>query len=328
MVRNDENDTPDDEIRIGVSSCLLGAKVRYDGGHKHDRFLTGTLAKMVTFVPVCPEVEVGFGTPRPTLRLQEGEERPRLVFTASGEDVTARMRTFAAGRIKELERLDIRGYILKSKSPSCGMERVKVWRPGKGKGIPVSSSRGIFADELMAHMPHLPVEEDGRLHDPKLRETFFEQVFGYHRLKGLFRPRWRLGDLVRFHSEEKLLLLSHHPEQYRALGRLVARGKGLPREELKEQYSTGFMEALACRSTKGRQINVMQHMAGYFKKQLSPPERTELEDLIKEYRRGLVPLIVPLTLIRHHAHRLSVDYLKAQQYLQPHPGELMLRNHV
>jgi len=314
-------------IRIGVSSCLLGNNVRYDGGHKKDDFVAGLLSRFVTFVPVCPEVEVGMPTPRPSIRLVRREGEVRLVEPRQGLDHTAAMQAFSERRLRELERLGLGGYILKKDSPSCGMERVKVWaeRPGHPA---VRSGRGVFAAALLARWPLLPVEEEGRLHDLPLRENFVERVFAYRRLRTFLDGRWTLAGLVRFHTAEKILLLAHHPEGYRALGKLVAGARGLPRAELAEAYAAGFMGALARPATPGRNANALEHMAGYFKRDLPAEDRQELHDAIHAYRRGLVPLIVPVTLVRHHVRRLRVDYLAGQTYLEPHPRELMLRNHV
>lgn len=316
---------PPEEIRIGVSTCLLGQNVRYDGGHKRDDFVAGMLARFVTFVPVCPEVEVGMGVPRPSIRLVRLGGEVRLVEPRSGADHTAAMRRWSERRARELEGLGLSGYVLKKDSPSCGMERVKV-HAEKGPGV--KDGVGLFAEALMARLPLLPVEEEGRLHDPALRESFVERVFAHRRLAALLGGRWTVGDLVRFHTAEKLLLLAHQPSAYQALGRLVARAKALPRAEVQREYGEGFMKALKAPATKGKNANVLQHMAGYFKDRLPAGEKAELQEAISDYRRGLVPLVVPLTLLRHLVRRLGAPYLEGQSYLEPHPKELMLRNHV
>jgi uncharacterized protein YbgA (DUF1722 family)/uncharacterized protein YbbK (DUF523 family) len=311
-------------IRIGVSSCLLGQNVRYDGGHKKDDFVTGLLGRFVDFVPICPEVEVGMSIPRPTIRLERHGEAIRLVDPRNGVDHTEAMERWAARKVSEIEKLDLCGYVLKKDSPSCGMERVRVY----AKGAPTKTGRGIFAAALLDRMPLLPVEEEGRLNDPELRENFVERVFAYRRLKDLFRGRWTVGDLVRFHTAEKLLLLAHDPDGYRKLGPIVARAKATPRDELVARYGEIFMRAMTRPATLGKQVNVMQHMAGYFKDTLPDDEKAELHDAIRDYRQRLVPLVVPLTLIRHHVRKLGVAYLQGQTHLAPHPKELMLRNHV
>ncbi len=316
---------PREELRVGVSSCLLGENVRYDGGHKKDAFLTGSLARFVTFVPVCPEVEVGMGTPRPPIRLVRAGGEVRLRDPEHGLDHTVAMRRWAEARVTALEALDLSGYVLKKGSPSCGMERVKVHA---GKGPATRDGVGVFAEVLMRRMPLLPVEEEGRLNDLALRESFVERIFAYRRLLAAFGPRWTVGDLVRFHAAEKLLLLAHAPEAYRRLGRLVAGAKGLPRAEVARAYGAAYTAALRVPATRGKHANVLEHMAGYFKDRLRSVEKAELHDTIGDYRRGLVPLVVPLTLLRHHLRLHGAPYLEGQAYLEPHPKELMLRNHA
>jgi uncharacterized protein YbgA (DUF1722 family)/uncharacterized protein YbbK (DUF523 family) len=311
-------------VRLGVSSCLLGERVRYDGGHKKDDFLTGLLARFVELVPVCPEVELGLGTPREPIRLQRDGDLVRLVAPKSGKDHTEPMQRFAERRVRALARLDLCGYVLKKDSPSCGMERVRVW----GGRMPSRDGRGAFAAVLMAELPLLPVEEEGRLRDPALRESFVERVFAYRRLKDLFQGRWTVGDLVSFHAAEKLLVLAHEPAAYQRLGRLVAGAKGAPRAEIARAYAEVYMSALARPAPRGRHVNVLQHMAGYLKDLASADERRELAEAIEDYRRGLVPLVVPVTLVKHHVRRHGIAYLAGQRYLEPHPKELMLRNHA
>ena len=311
-------------IRIGVSSCLLGAKVRFDGGHKKDDFLVNTFGAWVEWVPVCPEVEVGMGIPRESVRLVRKGGDVRMVAPKSGDDWSEAMRAYSAQRVEKLATAELTGYVLKKDSPSCGMERVKVY----GDGMPTRSGRGLFPEALLARFPNLPVEEEGRLCDPGLRDNFVERVFAYHRLRRFFSSRWTVGGLVAFHAAHKLQLMAHAPRNYGALGRLVARAKGLPREELRESYETEFMQGLKVIATTRRNANVLHHILGYFKKLLDGETRTELLGLIEDYRRGLVPLIVPITLIRHFVRRYSVAYLAGQVYLEPHPKELMLRNHV
>lgn len=312
-------------IRIGVSACLLGQAVRYDGGHKRDGFLVETFARYVEWVPVCPEVEFGLGVPRPTLRLEQRGEDVRLMMPTSGEDYTENMRAFAQRRVAALAHDDLCGYVLKKDSPSCGMERVKVYG---AHAIPSKSGRGVFAEALMQRFPSLPVEEEGRLNDPALRENFIERVFAYRRVRALFGGRWTLGGLVAFHTAHKLQLMAHSPKTYEQLGRLVAIAKNVVRAELRQRYESRFMQGLTVLATRQRHTNVLQHIAGYFKKQLDGESKHELQSVIDDYRRGLVPLVAPLTLIRHYVRRFDVAYLRGQVYLDPHPKELMLRNHV
>jgi uncharacterized protein YbgA (DUF1722 family)/uncharacterized protein YbbK (DUF523 family) len=315
----------DFRIRLGISACLLGEPVRYDGGHKRDPYLVEALGRYVEWVPVCPEVELGLGTPRETLRLVRIGQDIRMVMPKSGQDHTEGMRAFERKRARELEEEDLCGYILKKDSPSCGMERVRLF---DAHGVPAKSGRGLFAEALLQHFPNLPVEEEGRLSDARLRENFLERVFAYRRLRTLFAARWKVGDLVTFHTAHKFLLMAHSPQAYANLGRLVAAAKKTPRAALRERYEAEFMQALSVIATPRRHANVLEHIVGYFRDQLDADSRRELLSLIEDFRRGLVPLIVPITLIRHYVRRFDVAYLRGQIYLQPHPKELMLRNHV
>ena len=319
------NDAGGRPIRVGISACLLGDKVRFDGGHKRDAFLTETFGRFVEWVPVCPEVECGLGTPRESMRLVRVEHGMRLLTVKSGADLTQRMERFSRSRAAALAGEDLSGFVFKKDSPICGLERVKV---DDGHGTPVRSGRGLFAAALVDACLHLPVEEEGRLADPRLRDNFVERVFAYRRLRSLFVARWTVGDVVRFHTAHKLLLLAHAPEAYRQLGRLVAGARDLLRRDVERHYIDGFMGGLAQLGSARRHTNVLQHMAGYFKDRLDATSKRELADTIADYRRGFVPLVVPLTLLRHYVRRFDVAYLAGQTYLQPHPKELMLRNHV
>jgi uncharacterized protein YbgA (DUF1722 family)/uncharacterized protein YbbK (DUF523 family) len=316
---------PNERIRIGVSACLLGQEVRFDGGHKRDAFLVDTLGPFVEFVPVCPEFELGLGVPRETLRLERHAERIRLIAPKSQTDHTAAMRIYARGRVAALARENLSGYVLKKNSPSCGMERVRIHNP---HGMPSRDGRGLFAEALSERFPHLPVEEEGRLNDARIRENFVERVFAYHRLVNFFAGRWTHGGLVAFHTRHMLELMTHSPRICTELGRTVADGRGRDRAELRAEYETAFMSALALIPTAARHVNVLWHIAGYFRDRLDSDARRELAALIEDYRRGLVPLIVPITLIRHYVRLFAVAYLEGQVYLEPHPRELMLRNHV
>jgi uncharacterized protein YbgA (DUF1722 family)/uncharacterized protein YbbK (DUF523 family) len=315
-------------IRLGVSSCLLGHKVRFDGQHKRDRFLVEDLGPFVEWVPVCPEVEVGFGIPRDTLRLVASPQGPRMMVQKTGEDVSARMSRFSERRVSALAKMDLCGYVLKSKSPSCGMERLKVYASNLPGAMAKPEGVGLFAAALMAAYPNLPVEEEGRLSDASLRENFIERLFAYRRLRDLWRSRWTLGTLVAFHTASKMALLAHSTEGYRTLGKLVADGKSTHREELRTRYEAGFMETLRKPASRGRHANVLTHMLGHLKKILDDGDKHELLTAIEDHRRGVLPLVVPITLLRHHARRLNVAYLLGQPYLDPHPKELMLRNHI
>jgi uncharacterized protein YbgA (DUF1722 family)/uncharacterized protein YbbK (DUF523 family) len=321
--------SPDPEtapLLVGVSACLLGQRVRWDGGHKSDPFLLGMLGRHVQWVPVCPEVEVGLPVPRDTLRLVRRGGEVRMVMPRTGADHTEAMRAYAARTVRALEGRDLCGFVLKKDSPTCGMARVKVY-PESG-GSPARDGRGLFAEELVRRMPSLPVEEEGRLSDRRLRENFVERLFAYRRLKSLLAAPWRLADLVAFHAAHKLLLMAHSPAAYARLGRLVAAAKAHPRAELRRRYEVEFMAALAALATPGRHADVLQHMLGYVSPALDADQRAEVAELIGDYRRELVPLLAPLTLLRHHVRRLRIEYLLGQVYLDPNPKELMLRNHA
>ena len=272
---------------------------------------------------VCPEVEIGLGTPRENIRLTREDQEVHLVAPKSGIDHTAAMKRWARSQVRDLARSDLCGFVLKKDSPSCGLHRVRVYGP---KGMPARDGRGLFAAALVDGLPLLPVEEEGRLNDPALRENFIERVFAYRRLKDLFSGRWTVGDLVAFHTAHKLQLLSHSPSLYKEMGRLVAEGRSRSRSELKTAYGAAFMNALAARATPGRNANVLNHAAGHLKDLVAAPARRDLAQTIDDYRSGLVPLVVPVTLLAHYVRLLEVDYLAGQTYLEPHPKELMLRN--
>ena len=312
-------------IKIGVSSCLLGNNVRYNGGHAHDRFITGTLGQYVEFVPVCPEVECGLGTPRLTMHLRGVVDNPRLITTKTGEDHTERMVKWARKRLEELADENLCGFIFKSKSPSSGMARVKVFND---KGQPVNKGRGIFAGMFMKRFPLFPVEEDGRLNDPKLRENFIEQIFAMKRWRDTLAIGITRGKLVDFHTRNKMLLRSHSEKHYRLMGKLVAAEKSRPTADLYREYEELFMSALRLKSTVAKHTNVMMHMLGYFKKDLTSDEKQEMLEILQAYRGELVPLVVPLTLFSHYVRKYDQPYLKQQTYLNPHPTALKLRNHA
>ncbi|PLX98908.1 MAG: DUF1722 domain-containing protein [Desulfuromonas sp.] len=315
----------EEKIRLGISSCLLGQEVRFDGGHKLDRFLTDTLGRYVEYVPVCPEVEVGLPTPRDALRLVGEVNNPRLVFSRSGEDITERMLAWARKRVVELEAEDLSGYIFKSKSPSSGMERVRVY---DHNGVPKKVGVGVFARAFMEHFPLLPVEEEGRLHDPQLRENFIERIFVLKRWRATLAKGKTAGNLVDFHTRHKLLLMAHSVEAYRQLGKLVARAGELDADQLYADYLVQLMAALKLKCTIAKQVNVLHHIFGYFKRDLSSTEKQEVLGVIENYRAQQLPLIVPITLLNHFVSKYDQAYLKDQVYLNPHPLELKLRNHV
>jgi uncharacterized protein YbgA (DUF1722 family)/uncharacterized protein YbbK (DUF523 family) len=315
----------EDKIRIGISACLLGREVRYDGSHKLDRFLRDTLGQYVEYVPVCPEVECGLGIPREAMRLVGDPASPRLVTTRTKIDHTERMLTWARSRVRELEEEGLCGFIFKSDSPSSGMERVKVYSE---EGMPSKTGVGLFAGTFMEHFPLVPTEEEGRLHDPVLRENFIERIFTLKRWRDIRKGKTDLGKIVSFHTQHKLLILSHSQTHYREMGRLVAQGKGLKTSELLTRYETLLMEALRLKSTHKKNHNVLLHIMGYFKKELSADEKQELLEVFGQYAEGYLPLIVPITLVNHYVRKYKEPYLREQVYLNPHPAALQLRNHV
>lgn len=324
-VVRDVDATP--RIRVGVSTCLLGEHVRYDAGHKHDRYVTDVLGAHFDFVSVCPEVEVGMGIPRESVRLVRSGDGGdvRMLGVQSRTDHTDAMRRYAKKRVAGLAALGICGYILKKGSPSCGMERVRTYTAA---GMPAPSERGLFAAALFEALPELPIEEEGRLNDAVLRESFIERVFAYSRLRTLFSSRWSLGDLVAFHSREKMLVAAHEPAAEKALGRIVAGAKKRPRADVAREYRSAFLAALSRSAPRRRHVNVLQHMLGFLRDAADPAARQALAGVVEDYRRGLVPLVVPITLVRHYVDLFGIEYLQRQTYLEPHPRELLLRNHV
>lgn len=317
----------EERIRLGISSCLLGNLVRFDGGHQHDRYLTETLGKYVDYIPVCPEVECGMTIPRESLRLIGDPENPRLITSKTGLDHTEQMHTWAAKRLLLLDNEQLDGFIFKSRSPSSGMERVKVY-PASGKGMAEKKGIGIFARAFMAHFPDLPVEEDGRLHDIVLRENFIERIFVHRRWRKLLAENMTTGGLIQFHTSHKLLLFSHSEKIYREMGRLVANAKHTPQDELFSSYEKQLMAALKLKSSLKKHTNVLLHLLGYFKTQLTADEKLELIEIIDKFKDGLIPLIVPITIINHYVRKYGQEYLAGQLYLNPHPLELKLRNHA
>jgi uncharacterized protein YbgA (DUF1722 family)/uncharacterized protein YbbK (DUF523 family) len=312
-------------IRVGVSSCLLGEHVRYDGGHKHDRSITDTLGRFLSFLPVCPEVGCGMPVPREAMRLEGDPGNPRLMTRQSRVDKTDQMRAFCADKVRELEDADLCGFIFKKASPSSGLWRVNVYNE---TGTPKKVGSGLFAAAMARHFPLLPMEEDERLNAPAIRENFIERIFSYRRWKDFQLNRPGLGELVEFHTRQKLLVMSHSTQIYREMGALVAHGGEMQREELFRRYGELLMKALALQATAKKSTNVLMHIMGYFKKELGPAEKTELLETIRQYHHQQVPLLVPLTLLKHYVKLYDQPYLKRQVYLAPHPAELMLRYHA
>jgi uncharacterized protein YbgA (DUF1722 family)/uncharacterized protein YbbK (DUF523 family) len=322
-VEIDEPTTTPEPIRVGVSACLLGSEVRFDGGHKRDLFIVELLGRHLTWVPVCPELEIGLGVPREALRLTGEAESPRIVGNRSGIDHTDAMQAFAGQKAAELAPLNLHGYIFKKNSPSCGLSRVRVY---KDDGMPVKKGAGVYAARLRALIPMIPMEEEGPLHDPEIRENFVERVFAFARWRALLAGGVTAGRLVAFHTREKLAVMSHSTEGYRALGRLVAKADKLAADGVAMEYGAEWMRILGQRATRRKQVNVLQHVQGYFKRALDAADRAEISEVVERYRLGQVPLIVPITLLKHHLRRHPDPWLLKQTYFSPYPDELMLRN--
>lgn len=319
-----EEDASGTKIPVGVSSCLLGDQVRYDGGHKRHSYITGTLGKYFEFRPFCPEVEIGLGIPRKPIRLvraERGEIRcvqiddPAVDHTQALRESLARRRDQVAG---------LCGYILKKDSPSCGMERVRVWRGD----TPARDGSGVFADALMREFPWLPVEEEGRLGDSVLRENFIQRVFVLRRWFALLETGLSAASLTRFHARHKLIVMSHDQAQYLALGRLLADAGKSDLEQVAGEYLRGLMAVLKITAARGKHVNVLQHIMGYLKKSLAADDRQELVRTIEDYRLGLVPLIVPITLLNHFFRKHPHPYIAESWYMKPYPAELILRNQL
>ncbi len=313
------------KIRIGISACLLGEPVRYDGQHKHDPYLTDTLGRYFEFVGVCPEVECGLGVPRESMRLVGDPAHPRLVTTRTGIDHTDRMLAWAERRVSELAREDLSGFIFKSRSPSSGMQNVKVYNDAGGFS---GKSPGLFARAFQARFPTLPCEDEGRLNDPDLRENFIERVFTLWRFRQSLRATPTLAALMEFHAANKLMIQSHQETRMRQMGRDLAGLKARDAAAHIPRYEAQLMQALQTPATVRKHTNILQHMLGYLRSVADESDRRELAEVIESYHQGLVPLIVPLTLLRHYIVKHDIAYLKSQYYLQPHPLELKLRNHA
>jgi uncharacterized protein YbbK (DUF523 family)/uncharacterized protein YbgA (DUF1722 family) len=310
------------EILLGVSACLLGEQVRYDGGHKRNAFLLEQLAPHVRFVPVCPEVGIGLGVPRDSVRLVRRGDRVRLLGPA-GVDHTAAMRRWAATVTRALGDRGLSGFVLKKGSPSCGLERVRVWDEGSERPCP--SGRGVFAQALVDAMPELAIEEEGRLNDPGLREHFIDRIFAHTRVRDFFAGQWTTESLIRFHATEKAALMAHDVEAARRLGRLVARQRRREPERSARSYRALHAAAYARPATPGRQANALMHLAGHLKGELGSCDRQELREAIDDYRIGLLPIAVPLALLSRHLRAVGTDWARSQTYLRPYPKQLGLR---
>ncbi|MFY0729311.1 YbgA family protein [Pseudomonas sp. NFX15] len=309
--------------KIAISACLLGHDVRYDGGHKESRLCSRTLADYFDFVPVCPEVAIGLGIPRQPIRLVGNAEKPQALGTRDLTlDVTQPLAAYGQKMAAELG--DICGYIFMHKSPSCGLERVKVYH---ANGAPIDAGgRGIYAQAFCLQQPDLPVEEDGRLNDPVLRENFLTRVFAYSAWQQLRHTGLTRRSLTDFHSRYKYLLMAHNPVQYKTLGHLLGNMAHTDPQEIGPRYFSELMATLKKCATRRTHSNVLQHLCGYLKQAISHEDKQEVQQVISQYRLGIVPLVVPLTLLKHHFRQHPDPYIAQQVYLQPHPENLSLRN--
>lgn len=311
-------------ITLGISSCLLGNKVRHDGGHKRNIYVTSTLSEYFDFRPYCPEMAIGLGTPRPTIRLTRSDSTIRLTGSDNaGLDVTDEMNAWSTSAIPGMH--DLSGFILKNNSPSCGMERVRVY---DANGAPSRDGIGLFADNLMKAMPWLPIEEEGRLNDALLRENFIQRVFVYYRWQQMTRQAFTVSQLMEFHQRHKFILLAHDEEEYRKLGPLIASVTKANLQQIADEYLARIMTCLKSRASRKRHSNVLMHVMGFLKNKIDSDDKQELIEILESYRNGRVPLIVPVTLMRHHLRRFPDEYISSQYYMSPYPEELMLRNTI
>jgi uncharacterized protein YbgA (DUF1722 family)/uncharacterized protein YbbK (DUF523 family) len=315
----------DSKIPLGISACLLGDLVRFDGGHKKDAFLVDVLGDYVDWVKICPEIEIGLGAPRESIRLERRGDDVRLVGVRSATEHTEKMLAFSKTKADEIAWRRLRGYVLKKDSPTCGMERVRLYDEN---GVPSKDGVGLFARTLMERNPLLPIEEEGRLRDPRLRENFITRIFCYDRWLRLKEKDPKPRDIVAFHTAHKLLLLAHSPEHYRSLGKLVAEAGTLPMDGLLARYEEGLLLGLRRVASPGRHTNVLEHLSGFLKEELDAGAKSELHGVIRDYRSGYVPLITPLVLLNHHLNRLGHAWVEAQTYLEPYPRELALRSAI
>ncbi len=309
--------------RLGASSCLLGAPVRFNGGHSRDRFLTCELGRHVNWVAVCPEIEIGLGAPRETLRLVADDGRTRLMSRSGTSDHTEAVQALAGRRSTELTGID--GYIFKSRSPTCGLRGIARYRNGQATD---RGERGLFAAAFTDAAPLLPAEDDGRLNDARLREHFVERIFAHARLRQSFAGPWRPADLITFHARHKLQLLAHDPARYREAGRLVAEAGTRAPGTLLDDYTRIFCQAMATRATRCRHVNALQHAFSQIREALDDSRRRDIGIVFEAYGRGEVPLSIPIALLHHHAAGAAITYLMEQTYFEPFPADLRLRHHL
>ncbi|MGI1679241.1 MAG: DUF523 and DUF1722 domain-containing protein [Cellvibrionaceae bacterium] len=326
---NDENTqqiSPDKQRPIiGVGSCLVAHPVRFNGGYKRKHMYIDRLKKHADLVPICPEMGIGLGVPRETIRLVDidGELRARDSDTQT-KDYTDKLKNYADEQLQRFPNLG--GYILVKGSPSCGYERVTKYNE-QGNGIG-SDAAGIYAQRLMDQNPLLPVEEDGRLYDHALRESFVSRIYLYHDWQQLIASGLTFKKLSDFYSRNKYLVMAHSVPAYKEIGPLLANGKKHPLNELADKIILLMTNALKKVATRRSHTNVLHHLQGYLKNNLSQEEKKSLRSLIDQYREGIVPLIVPMTLLRHHFNHSPDEYIRNQVFMQPYPEDLALRSHL
>ena len=317
-------------IKVGISACLLGEKVRYNGGHKRSRYLEDVLSEYFDYTPICPEMGIGMGVPRKPIRLitTSGNNETGIEAALSDDNnvrFTQQLKDYAKHQASQLT--DSCGYIFMQKSPSCGYTRVKLYHEN---GNPLEVAQGIYAAELDRLLPLMPKEEAGRLSDAMIRENFITRVMAYHDWQENVASNITSKNLLDFHVRYKYLLMAHHIQSYQILGQSLSNLKAKPLNEIAHDYITTFMDALKHIANRKKNTNVLQHLQGYLKNNLTADEKQEMLALVNQYRTGLVPIVVPLTLLNHHIKKHTDDdnYLRKQKYLNPHPYELGLRNAI
>jgi uncharacterized protein YbbK (DUF523 family)/uncharacterized protein YbgA (DUF1722 family) len=313
------NERTSPEVRIGISRCLLGEEVRYDGGHKRDEFITKVLGKHFIWVPLCPEMEIGLGSPRESMKLLEANDDVHLVTNETGRDFTRKMNRYASSQTKQLAKEDLHGFILKKDSPSCGILNVKMYQ---ADGSFQKKGRGLFAEALLNRLPNLPVEDEERLHDLSIRENFIERIFAYFRWTQFLKSNPRKAEFISFHTHQKMAILAHSRTHYQKLGQLVAQAEKISKSTL-DKYESIYMDAFKQLATNKKHTNVLYHLAGHFKN-LDGSNKAGLIKCIEEYRNGHTPLSVPVQLLQHHSKQNASRWLLEQSYLNPYPAEVTL----
>ncbi|MCP4971507.1 MAG: DUF523 and DUF1722 domain-containing protein [Arcobacter sp.] len=312
-------------MKIGISSCLLGTMCRYDGGHSKDKFILNELGKYFDFKPFCPE-KIIFATPREAIRLVKKDEKIKVKTSNTNIDVTSKVKNISEELVSQIEEDELCGFIFKSKSPTCGMQRVKVYK--ENKGVPENSEVGIFAGEVKDKYPLLPTEEEGRLGDAWLRENFLMQIFAYKNIFEFLKYEASFKKLVDFHTSYKYLIYSKSHISYKKLGNIVANHKKLNLKEVLEKYKLCFLETIYKKGSILKTYNILLHIFGYFKKHISKDEKKEILDSVEEFKQGIIPLIAVVKILNLYVTRFDIKYLKIQKFLNPYPKELALRSTI